>query len=245
MLRYYFLVLFIFYPIHMQNVIIDDISEIPLQNVNIFNHLYGTTTDSIGRFYIDDNFGEKDSITFSIVGYETMYLAKKDIPKTLRMVSEYIDFDAVEVFGSKRKVKKKYRRLERDVRKVYPFSKVFSNYLETYEDIMDTLDNFSGLERYYKKRKIFSVIEDEMLQKYDYSLRKLTRRQGRILIRLIDREANRTSFNIIKDFRNGFIAGFWQITARLFGHNLKSSYNPLHGEDRLIESIIRKIEAND
>ena len=47
MLRYYFLVLFIFTPIHMQNVIIDDISEIPLQNVNIFNHLYGITTDSL------------------------------------------------------------------------------------------------------------------------------------------------------------------------------------------------------
>ena len=125
---------------------------------------------------------------------------------------------------------------------MYPFAKVFSNYIETYEGIMDTLENYSGLSRYYKKRKIFSAIENELLIKYDYSIRKLTRRQGRILIRLIDREANRTSFKIIRDFRNVFTASFWQITARLFGHNLKSSYNPNIGEDRIIEYIINKIE---
>ena len=107
---------------------------------------------------------------------------------------------------------------------------------------MDTLKNYSGTKRFYKKRKIFSAIEADLLTKYDYSIRKLTKRQGRILIRLIDREANRTSFKIIRDFRNGFTAGFWQITARFFGHNLKSSYNPLEGEDRIIEYIIYKIE---
>ena len=108
---------------------------------------------------------------------------------------------------------------------------------------MDTLDNFSGVKRYYKKRKIFSAIEDDLLLKYDYSIRKLTKRQGRILIRLIDREAKRNSFDIIRDFRNIFTAGFWQITARIFGHNLKNNYNPSKGEDRMIEYIIGRIET--
>ena len=115
--------------------------------------------------------------------------------------------------------------------------------VEKYESIMDTLNNFSGIKRYYEKRKIFSAIEDDLLAKYDYSIRKLTKRQGRILIRLIDREANRTSYEIIKDFRNIFTAGFWQITARIFGHNLKTNYNPLKGEDRMIEYIIGRIET--
>ncbi len=235
------LVIFLF--IHSQSVIIIDIeSGAPLSDVNIFNHFEGTTSDTNGKVYFDGMFDEKDIITFSLIGYNSIHLAKSDIPKTVGMTKIAIPIDLVKVFGSKNKYKKKYRKIERDVRKVYPYSKVFSNYLEKYESIMDTLDNFSGIERYYQKRKIFSAIEDELLAKYDYSIRKLTRRQGRILIRLIDREAKRTSYSIIKDFRNGFTAGFWQITARIFGHNLKSSYNPLIGEDRIIEYIIIKIE---
>ena len=66
--------------------------------------------------------------------------------------------------------------------------------------------------------------------------------QGRILIRLVDRETSRTSYDIIKDFRNIFSAGFWQLTARVFGHNLRSVYNQNKGEDRMIEYIIKKIE---
>ena len=81
-----------------------------------------------------------------------------------------------------------------------------------------------------------------MLLEYGHSLKKLKRRQGRILIKLIDRETGRTSFNIIKDFRNVFSAGFWQLTAKLFGHNLRSGYDENKGEDVFIEYIIKKIE---
>ncbi len=113
-----------------------------------------------------------------------------------------------------------------------------------YDNILYELDKYSGLKRYYKKRKIFSDIENQLLSKFDYPIRKLSKNQGRILIRLIDRETNRTSYRIIKDFRNIFSAGFWQFTARIFGHNLKSNYNPQKGEDRLIEFIIGRIESN-
>ena len=223
-------------------VIIDSESKVPLQNVNIFNESVGVTSDSSGRFFYNDIFDANDSITFSSIGYKTIYLAVSEIPEKIKMESIAINLERIEVIGDDDGFKKKFARIEKDVRKVYPFAKVFSNYLETYESIMDTLKNYSGIKRFYKKRKIFSAIEADLLTKYDYSIRKLTKRQGRILIRLIDREANRTSFKIIRDFRNGFTAGFWQITARFFGHNLKSSYNPLEGEDRIIEYIIYKIE---
>ena len=223
-------------------VIIDSVSKVPLQNVNIFNESVGVTSDSSGRFFYNDIFDANDSITFSSIGYKTIYLAVSEIPEKIKMESIAINLERIEVIGDDDGFKKKFARIEKDVRKVYPFAKVFSNYLETYESIMDTLKNYSGIKRFYKKRKIFSAIEADLLTKYDYSIRKLTKRQGRILIRLIDREANRTSFKIIRDFRNGFTAGFWQITARFFGHNLKSSYNPLEGEDRIIEYIIYKIE---
>ncbi len=244
MINYISFILFInFCFIHSQSAIIIDIeSGSPLQDVNIFNYSHGTTSDASGKFYFDNMFSENDTIIFSLIGYETIQLAKTDISKVVEMTKKSIPIDIVKVYGSKQKFKTRYRKLERDVRIVYPYSKVFSNYLEKYEDIMDTLDDFSGIKRYYEKRKIFSEIEDDLLVKYDYSIRKLTKRQGRILIRLIDREAKKTSFDIIKDFRNIFTAGFWQITARIFGHNLKTNYNPLKGEDRIIEYIIGMIE---
>ncbi|MAI86515.1 MAG: hypothetical protein CMF99_05060 [Candidatus Marinimicrobia bacterium] len=230
--------------IHSQSAIIIDIeTRSPLEDVNIFNHFHGTISDASGRFNFDDIFSDNDTISFSLIGYKSIHLAKKDISKVVEMTKISIPIDLVNVYGGKHKFKRKYKKLERDVRKVYPYSKVFSNYLEKYESIMDTLNNFFGIKRYYEKRKIFSSIEDDLVVKYDYSIRKLTKRQGRILIRLIDREANRTSFEIIKDFRNIFTAGFWQFTARIFGHNLKTSYNPLKGEDRIIEYIIGRIET--
>ena len=244
LIKYISLILFInFCFIYSQSAIIIDIeSGSPLQDVNIFNHFQGTTSDESGKFYFDGMFSENDTVIFSLIGYETTRLAKTEISKVIEMTKISIPIDIVKVYGSKQRFNKKYRKLERDVRIVYPYSKVFANYLEKYEDIIDTLDNFSGIRRYYKKRKIFSRIEDNLLVKYDYSIRRLTKTQGRILIRLIDREAKRTSFAIIKDFRNIFTAGFWQITARIFGHNLKTNYDPLKGEDRIIEYIIGMIE---
>ena len=111
-----------------------------------------------------------------------------------------------------------------------------------YSSIIDSLEQYSGIIRYQKKRKIFSQIEEELKSKYGYSIKKLKKSQGRILIRLVDRETSRTSYDIIKDFRNIFSAGFWQLTARVFGHNLRSVYNQNKGEDRMIEYIIKKIE---
>ena len=125
--------------------------------------------------------------------------------------------------------------------KFIPMQKKISEMLVEYDHIIDSLDNYSGYIKYYKKRKIFSKIEEELISKYGYSIRKLTKSQGRILIRLVDRETNRTSFSVIKDFRNIISAGFWQVTARLFGHNLRTEYRPDSGEDRMIEFIINRI----
>ena len=96
--------------------------------------------------------------------------------------------------------------------------------------------------KYQKKRSIFSKIENDLISEYGYTIKKLRKSQGRILIKLVDRETDRTSFQVIKEFRNIFSAGFWQLTARVFGHNLLSEYNPNDGEDRIIENIINKIE---
>ena len=221
--------------------LIDNETGDPIKSVNVYTDKYGTTTDENGYCSLE-LFDETDDITFSMIGYETITKRYKEINKILYMHRETIPMELVTVFAQDKKSKKRYYRLERDVRKVYPYAKKTSELLVEYSSIIDSLEQYSGIIRYYKKRQIFSKIEDELLLKYGHSLKKLKRRQGRILIRLIDRETGRTSYEIIKDFRNVFSAGFWQLTARLFGHDLRSVYNENKGEDVFIEYIIKKIE---
>ena len=149
----------------------------------------------------------------------------------------------IDITGNRKRLRKNYNRLEKDVKRVYPYAKRASELLVKYDPVIDSLYLHSGFKRYQRKREVFSKIEDELISRYGYQIKKLTRNQGRILIKLIDRETNRSSYNIIKDFRNVFSAGFWQLTARMFGHNLKSGYKPQKGEDRLIEIIVSKIET--
>ena len=79
-------------------------------------------------------------------------------------------------------------------------------------------------------------------EEYENEIRTMTTSQGRILIKLIDRETGESSFDIIKEFKGGFSAFFWQNVARLFGHNLKSEYDAVN-EDRMIEYIVWQIDA--
>ena len=80
-----FILLANFWFIHSQSAIIIDIeTKYPLQDVNIFNHLHGTTSDASGRFNLDDIFSDNDVIMFSRIGYKSIHLAKKDISKAKR-----------------------------------------------------------------------------------------------------------------------------------------------------------------
>tara|TARA_B100000029_G_C17167850_1_gene812122 strand:- start:31 stop:705 length:675 start_codon:yes stop_codon:yes gene_type:complete len=216
----------------------------PIENVNVFVGNNGTTTNSNGYCNLDI-FNKNDQITFSMIGYRDFTLPFSQIPKVVYLINESIPMELVNVVGESKKSRNRYIRLERNVRKVYPYANKISELLVEYSSIIDSLEEYSGIIRYKKKREIFSKIEDELISKYGHSIKKLTKSQGRILIRLVDRETNRTSYKIIKDFRNIFSAGFWQITARVFGHNLRSIYNPNKGEDRMIEYIINRIEKKN
>ena len=213
----------------------------PIENVNVFVANNGTTTNSNGYCNLDI-FNKNDQITFSMIGYRDFTLPFSQIPEVVYLINESIPMELVNVLGESKKSRNRYIILERNVRKVYPYAKKISELLVEYSSIIDSLEEYSGIIRYQKKREIFSKIEEELISKYGHSIKKLTKSQGRILIKLVDRETNRTSYKIIKDFRNIFSAGFWQITARVFGHNLRSIYNPNKGEDRMIEYIINRIE---
>ena len=151
----------------------------------------------------------------------------------------YVKIAGVEIFEFKLfKTKKEARRntrLIRNVKKVYPWAKLAGQKLKEYEVILSR----AKTER--EKRKIMKRLEKEINNKYGDDLKKLTFTQGKILIKLIDRETKNTSYDLVKDLRGGFVAFFYQSFARLFGYNLKTEYDP-KGEDRNIEVIVRMIE---
>ena len=81
----------------------------------------------------------------------------------------------------------------------------------------------------------------ELKSDFERDLKQLTITQGRILIKLIDRETGNTSYALVKELRGSLQAFFWQGLARLFGTNLKTEFDAA-GEDAAIESIVQQIE---
>lgn len=136
-----------------------------------------------------------------------------------------------------KKEERKYNKLEKNVRIVYPYAKKASQLLLKYKSEMDTITNERVKNKYYKK------IEEELWTEYGDELQNMTVSQGRILIKLVDRETDKTSYELVKEMRSGFTAFVFQGMARMFGHNLKSEYNAFQ-QDKYIEEIILAIEVN-
>jgi hypothetical protein len=108
---------------------------------------------------------------------------------------------------------------------------------------MEDLDaRLAEFERRKDQKGYTKAIEDALKEELTPMLWKMTRFEGVILLKLIDRETNHTAFNIIKDFRSGFTAGFYQMLARMFGNNLKLEYN-VNGEDAMLEQIVLYYKA--
>lgn len=133
-------------------------------------------------------------------------------------------------------MKRKYRRLIYNVKRAYPYAKIAGYRLKQLDDHLATLETEKERKEYIDRE------EKEIMDKFEQDVKKLTITQGIILVKLIDRETGRTSYEVIKDIKGGFTAFFWQGVARLFGNNLKLQYDA-EGEDRIIEDIVRGIEA--
>jgi hypothetical protein len=131
--------------------------------------------------------------------------------------------------------RKRFLKLQKKVKKVYPYARLAAVKLEEYAQELEEVKSEK------EKKEFYRAIEAELKEEFEGELRKLTISEGRILIKLIDRETGNTSYTLVKDLRGKFSAFFWQSLARVFGHNLKSNYDPL-GEDRNIEYIVQQIE---
>lgn len=130
---------------------------------------------------------------------------------------------------------RQYRRLIYNVKKVYPYAKIAGDKFARISAHLDSVK--SGREQ----REFIKQMEADIIKQYEAELKNLTVTQGRILIKLIDRETSKTSYEVVKDLRGSFQAAFWQAIARIFGSNLKTEYDP-EGEDKMIEEIMIMIE---
>ncbi len=129
-----------------------------------------------------------------------------------------------------------YNRLVNNVKKTLPIAKLVNNtMIETYE-YLETLPT--------KKEKDAHIraVEKGVKKQYTPQMKKLTYSQGKLLIKLIDRECNQNSFEIVKAFLGPFKAGFYQAFAALFGASLKKDYDP-EADDKLTERVVRMVEA--
>ncbi|MCQ2605718.1 MAG: DUF4294 domain-containing protein [Bacteroidales bacterium] len=129
----------------------------------------------------------------------------------------------------------KYKKLVRDVKKVYPYVMIAKNTFDEVQMIMDTLPNKKAQKKYIKQK------EDEMLDLYARELMKLTFRQGQILIKLVNRELKQSPFEILRELRGGVKAAMYQSMAKVFGEDLKNTYDA-SGEDKMIERIVLLLE---
>jgi hypothetical protein len=130
----------------------------------------------------------------------------------------------------------KYRRLVYNVKKVYPYAVLVRESIAAVNDTLTFIDNDRDRRRFIKdyEKSVFEEYEDDM--------RQMTITQGKILIKLIDRETQNTGYDLIKEYRSSVSAVFWQGIARIFGTNLKDRYDR-DGDDYMIEKIIYELEA--
>jgi hypothetical protein len=131
---------------------------------------------------------------------------------------------------------RKLTRLMKNVKIVYPYARLAGIKLVEYEDTLAQAPDDKA------RRKIMKQVEEELDAEYGPELRDLTVTQGKILLKLIDRETGETSYELVSELRGEFRAFFYQSFARLFGLNMKIGYDP-EGEDRDIEYIVNLIES--
>ena len=158
--------------------------------------------------------------------------------------SDIIPLEEVFVFGKEpifktEEDRNRYLILKYRVKKVYPYAKLAAEELQRINKVLDTLPNNRQKKKYTKK------IQEETENKFSQELKKLSRSQGRILIKLIYRQTGASAFNLVKELRSGWRAFWYNNTAWFYDLSLKSIYEPMQvEEDFWIEDILQRAFSN-
>jgi len=178
-------------------------------------------------------------------------LAEMDSPTFVPMVKvgkvlhegdsiQYMEMNNVYVYPQltfkNKKQAKQYMRLVTNVKKVLPIAKQARMMLIETTEYLETLPDKKSKDEHIKR------VEEDIFRTYKPQMKKLTYSQGKLLIKLIDRECHSSSYDMIRAFMGPLRAGFWQVFAWGFGASLKKEYDP-QGVDRLTERVVLMVEA--
>ena len=166
-----------------------------------------------------------DSVRLQVNSNDTFYLARmQDIwvyPQT--------------VFTSK-KQERFYWKTVRDVKRTLPFAKELAIEMRVADQQLAMLPDDKARRKWWKQH------EKYLFKKYENDFRRMTASQGQMLMKLMDRESDKTSYEIIKHYRGKASANFWQFVAKLFKNDLKEEYDA-SDKDRIVERVINLVEA--
>lgn len=166
-----------------------------------------------------------DSVMLQINQNDTFYLARmQDVWVYPKMV-----------FKNK-KQERFYWKTVRDVKKTLPFAKELTKEMQVADHQLALLPDEKARRKWWKQH------EKYLFQKYESDFRRMTASQGQMLMKLMDRESDRTSYDIIKHYRGKASANFWQFVAKLFKNDLKEEYDA-DDKDRIVERVINLVEA--
>lgn len=183
---------------------------------------------------------EKENTTIEVDSSERFYyfIEGDTIPR------EFIDLDEVVLLNklefTSKEDRRRYLILRRKTRKVYPYAKLAAERLTSLQERLDSIKNKRKRKKYTKR--IQKYIEGE----FSEQLKKLTRTEGQILVKLIYRQTGKTAFELVKELRTGWRAFWYNTTASMFDISLKEKYQPFDvKEDYLIEDILeRSFQSN-
>jgi hypothetical protein len=182
--------------------------------------------------------GQKDSVRIRTDTLPDSFMVLQKIYRDGETLPE-MEIKEVTISGNRKSVSRasarSYSRLEYNVRRVYPYALIVRVKLDEVNEALVQMKDDN------ERKKFLREFEKQVFREYEDDMRQLTITQGKILIKLIDRETQNTSYDLIKTYRGTITAAFWQGIARIFGTNLKEKYDP-YGEDALIERIIYEIE---
>ncbi len=134
---------------------------------------------------------------------------------------------------------RKYYRLVHNFSKAYPYALVARKLVHEADSTI-AADNLKR----GKRERYVNEVQKELFDVFESQMRNLTVSQGALIMKLVDREVGKSSYNIIKDYKSGMAAGFWQGIAKIFGTDLKKPYDP-EGEDKAVEELVQIWEAGD
>jgi len=173
-----------------------------------------------------------DSLPGSFIVLQNVYRDGESLPE--------IEIKEVTILGKRKSSSRfqywKYDRLIYNVKRVYPYAVIVRMKIDEVNYALESLPDDKARKDYIRQ------VEKSVFSDYEGDMRQMTLTQGRILIKLVDRETKNTSYDLIRDYRGRISAAFWQGIARICGTNLKDEYDP-YGEDADIERIIQEIEA--